>query len=165
MEDILIPIVAITGVFGSASFIAWVILEAIRTRQQATLAREFSNKLLDRVSSAQEFAAMMNSEAGERFLAHMSGARADSPAHTRILKSTQMGFVLLALGVGLFLFGFMTPALLLEANQTINVFATIATSLGAGLLLAAAAAYVISKSLGLLNGQPRSDRDDRLHTA
>jgi hypothetical protein len=153
MEDILIPLVAITGVFGSATFIAWVVLESIRNGRQTTLTREFTNKLLDRVTSGQELSALMTSDAGERLMGVLSGRTATTAAHARILKAMQTGFVLFTLGGGLFLFGFLTPTLSLEANQTVNVFGTIAASLGLGLLLAAGAAYRLSKSFGLLDGQ------------
>jgi hypothetical protein len=37
--------------------------------------------------------------------------------------------------------------------NTVNLFATIATSLGVGLLLSVAASFLMSKRLGLINGE------------
>lgn len=49
--EVLIPIFGIVGVFGCGAYIAYVILEGIRARQQARLTSEFHHKLLDRVAA------------------------------------------------------------------------------------------------------------------
>ena len=50
--EMLVAIVAISGAFGSTAYLAYVVLEAIRTRQRTRLTSEFQQKLLDRVGSA-----------------------------------------------------------------------------------------------------------------
>ncbi len=150
MNEVLIPIFAIVGSFGSLCYLAYVIRETIQSRQQGRLASEFNNKLLDRVSSAQELGALLNSDGGARLMATLSGPQRGT-AHERILKSLQAGLVLLALGVGLFVYSFFTPTLDYEAMQALAAFATIGVSLGVGLLLAAGAALTMSRRLGLLH--------------
>src|SRR5437870_2011290 len=105
--EALIPIVAIVGGIGSAIYLMYAILSAIRGRQQAVLTREFSNKLLDRVSSAHELTALMDSDGGKRLLTSISGGAGN--AHSRILSALQSGLVLSVVGVGFFLYAFMSP--------------------------------------------------------
>lgn len=96
MGDVLIPIFGIVGVFGSLSYVAYVILEGMRSRQQARLTSEFHHKLLDRVSSAQELGLLLNSEGGAKLLASLATPRSrGTNAHDRILRAAQTGLVLL----------------------------------------------------------------------
>jgi ABC-type protease/lipase transport system fused ATPase/permease subunit len=148
----LTAIVALISVFGSAAYFAYVVLEAIRSRQRTRLTSEFQQKLLDRISSAQELGAFLSSEGGARILATLSPARAAGAPHTRILRALQAGLVLFALGVALFVYIAIRP-LPIEGADAIAMIATISTALGVGLLAAAAASYRLSQRLGLLNGR------------
>jgi hypothetical protein len=151
----LVAIVAITGVFGSTAYIAYVVLEAIRSRQRARLTSEFQQKLLDRVGSAQELGAFLSSEGGARILESLSPAQAAGGPHQRILRALQAGLVLLALGIGLFIY-IGSRALPLEGEDAVAMIATISTAIGVGLLMAAGASYGMSRRMGLLN-HPNED--------
>jgi hypothetical protein len=159
-EDVLVPIFGIIGVFGSTAFIAYVILEMYRSRQRTRLMSEFHQKLLDRVTSAQDLGVLMNSSGGDRLLASLSGPAGAGP-HTRILRAVQSGLVLLTLGVGLFVIAWTIYP---TGRNELNVSAAISMSLGTGLLLSAAAAYALSKRMGLMNGEDRR-RIDPAHSA
>jgi hypothetical protein len=148
-EDVLVPIFGIIGVFGSTGFIAYVILEMYRSRQRTRLMSEFHQKLLDRITSAQDLGVLMNSAGGDRLLASLSGSAGAGP-HSRILRAVQSGLVLLTLGVGLFIIAW---AIYPTGRNELNVSAAISASLGAGLLLSAAAAYALSQRMGLMNGE------------
>jgi hypothetical protein len=161
----LVPVFGIVFFFGSACYVAYVILEGIRSRQQARLTSEFHQKLLDRVGSAQELSELLNSEGGARLLATMSpsGARQTGGVPFRILRALQAGLVLLALGIGLFIFA-GSRALSLEGADVVTMIATIATALGVGLLASAAASYVLSRRMGLLR-EPDSAAPNRMPMA
>ena len=79
--------------------------------------------------------------------------------HVRILRAVQSGLVLLAFGVGLFLFA-NARDLPGRADDGVVLFGTVATSIGIGLLLSASASYGLSKRMGLVDGEiagrPRS---------
>lgn len=152
MEDVLIPVVAITFGIGSFVYLVYACLELFRGYFQAKASREFSSKLLDRVSSAQDLAAVMSSEGGARLLATFAGT--STTAQTRILRALQSGLVLLVLGIGMFAYAFMSPTIPLEGFEMTTLFATLAVSLGVGLLLATGAALAMSRRLGLLDDQP-----------
>jgi hypothetical protein len=151
-SEMLVAIVSVLSLFGSGSYIAYVILAAIRSRQQTRLTSEFQQKLLDRIGSAQELGAFLSSEGGARILASLSPARATGSPHTRILRALQTGLVLLALGAGLFLY-IATRALPVEGEDVVAMIATVCTAIGTGLLVAAAASYHLSQRMGLLHSR------------
>jgi ABC-type protease/lipase transport system fused ATPase/permease subunit len=156
--EVLIPIFAISFVFGSLMYVAYVVLEAIRSRQHARLTSEFNHKLLDKVSSAQELSTLLNSDSGAKLLSSLQGWTRSTTPQARILRAIQSGLVLATLGIGLFMFAFWNPTLPREASDTVILFATVATSVGVGLLLSAGASYAISRRMGIL-----STPDDARH--
>lgn len=163
--DFLIPIVAIVGTFGSMSYIAYVILEGIRSRQQARIASEFNSKLFDRVGSTQELSLLLNSEGGERLLSTLTGRPLAGSAQMRIVKALTTGLVILVLGFGLFMYQWFSPALDIDAADGITLIAVVALSIGFGLLLAAGASYTLSKKLGLLDDPQRHQHGDSVRSA
>ena len=160
--EMLVSIVAITAVFGASAYIAYLIVEAMRARQRMRLTSEFQAKLLDRVGSAQELGAFLNSEGGARLLATMSPSRLEGGPHQRILRALQTGVVLLALGVALFVY-IGVRALPIAGEDVVAMIATVSCALGVGLLMAAGASYRVSTRMGLLN--TRRDEPDSAHVA
>lgn len=160
--EMLVAIVALTGAFGSGVYIASLIVEAIRSRQRTRLTSEFQAKLLDRVGSAQELGAFLNSEGGARMLATLSPTRLNGGPHQRILRALQAGLVLAALGVGLFLY-ISVRALPTEGEDIVAMIATVSCALGAGLLLASGASYAMSRRMGLFD--KRRDEAGSAHVA
>jgi hypothetical protein len=161
-----VVIVATLGIictFACIGYIAYVVLEAIRSRQRAQLTSEFQQKLLDRVGSTQELGSFLTSEGGARLLASLSPGLGGGP-HQRILRALQAGLVLLVLGLGLFAYTF-SRALPIEGEDALAMFATVSTALGIGLLLAAGASYALSRKMGLLDQQGRHETADRLPSA
>jgi hypothetical protein len=67
--------------------------------------------------------------------------------HTRIIGALQTAIVMLSLGVALLLLHNRVSG----AEQGFLIFGTIITVLGIGFGISSAAAYYLSKSLGLLN--------------
>jgi len=156
--------------------VAWVIhvvVDGFRRRQQIKVTTEFHGKLLDRIGSAKEFGEFLNTTGGARFLDSMTVEREGGGAQTRILRAVQGGFVFLALGIGLFVLigttdlGFSDfPGDVRRGDEEAGfaVMATIATSVGIGLLLSAFASYGLSKRLGLLDESDHR-RLDSAHSA
>jgi len=115
---------------------------------------EVHTKLLERMTSSDDLKAYMQSEAGQRFLQAsplaMEAANQQSMGapFSRILWSVQVGVVLIALGIG---FMFVRRGLETEVQQMIGAWGTLAIALGVGFAISAAASYVISSRLGLLD--------------
>src|SRR3954470_20878866 len=64
VEDVLIPIVIIPTVFGSFIWAIYLVVSAIRSRQQMRLSSEFHTKLLERIGSARELGELLNTDGG-----------------------------------------------------------------------------------------------------
>jgi hypothetical protein len=148
MPDLLIPIFGIVFSIGLTGYIAYVILEILRTRMRVRATTELQSKLIDRLG-AQDVGMFLNSESGAQMLRALAEHPGGDAAPTRILRALQSGLVLLAVGLGLAAYSAMRR-LSIEAADTVVFFAVVATALGIGLLAAAGASYMLSRRLGLL---------------
>ena len=144
----LIPIFITGFVFATISWIAYAILEAVRSRQRIRAVTELQGKLIDRLGG-QDMALFLGGEHGGQLLRALSEQPAGDAVHVRILRSLQAGIVLLMVGVSLFAYLRMRT-LPLEGEDVVAMLATLSTALGVGLLGAAAASYRLSRRLGLL---------------
>ena len=152
MEDILIPLAGILGAFGTITYIAYLIVDGVKFRQRALQARELQQKLLDRVSTAQDLGTVLSSPGTANLLTSLD-VQAAGPRE-RIVAAFQTGIVLGVLGVALFAYQWFMP--LSEDGRSANALvATIAVALGIGLIGSGAAAYAMSRRLGML--EPRTD--------
>jgi hypothetical protein len=140
-------ILGVVGGLGSIVVTGWivsVIVDGFRRRQQLRLSAEFQTRLLERIGSAREFGEFLATESGARFLDAISIDR--NSVQIGILHTLQSGVVALATGLGLFIL-----ARGKSYGEGLLIVATIALALGAGLLLASALSYLLSKRMGLLN--------------
>lgn len=160
----------VTILAGMAGFIAlaallsvfvWLVRAIIEHRRWLRLSRvqaEVHTKVMDRLTSNEDLLAYIQTPSGRRFLdaAPLSvegGPRRPGAPLASILWSLQGGVVLLTLGVGMW---FLQGRVLEEISEGLYVIGVIAVSLGAGFVLSALMAYVISTRLGLLE-PPKSE--------
>ena len=143
-EDILIPLggMLLTG------WMIYTIVAGIQNWHQRRTQAIFQSKMLDKIGSVNELGTFLNTDAGSRFLKGLTSEIA-SP-QIRILRGVQSGVVLAALGLGLYIYGWFSPAVPAEVINTVNAIATILFALGVGFLVAAALSYRLSKQMGLL---------------
>lgn len=146
-EDILIPIAGMV----MTAFVVYTIVEGIRRWHQQRVLNQFQIKLLDRIGSVSDLASFLNTEAGARFLKGLTTLSETAGPHVRILRAIQSGAVLATLGLGLYLYGWLTPTVRGEVTNSINAIATILFGIGAGFLISAAVSYRLSKQMGLLS--------------
>jgi hypothetical protein len=154
MEEILAGMGVGTGLLGLASVFIWLVKTIVDHRRWLRTSKvqvEMHTKLLDRLTTNEDLMAYAQSPAGSRFLestpiALDAETRASAPV-SRIIWSMQAGIVLMALGVGLL---WVQKNAIEEVRQAMNVMQAIVGSVGAGLLVSAVAAYVVSGRLGLL---------------
>lgn len=144
----LTAIVAIVAVFGSFSFLAWVVTDAIRRRRQLQVAADFHSKLLDKMQSPRELSDFLDSPGGSRFIHSISMERSH-PAH-RVLRATQVGVVLVAAGIGCRLVA-AQQVLHRDAVEGFTVLGILLLSIGIGYLFSAGLSYGLSRSFGLFN--------------
>lgn len=146
MDD-LIPILGILSVFGSTSFLAWIIVDGLRRKAQLRVMSDFHNKLLDRISNGKELADFMDSPGGTRFIDSISTERTH-PAQ-RILRAVQIGIVLCSAGIGCRVVGWQSTIVAREAAEGFVVLGILLLSVGIGYLVSAAASFGLGRSLGV----------------
>lgn len=129
------------------------IVEYRRWHRISKVNAEVHNKILDRFGSNDELLAYIDSPAGRRFLeATPIAPNAIAPARVgapfgRILLSVQLGVLLIALGVGLWI---VSNRAIEEVQQLLVGLSVVGFCLGIGCVVSAAASYVLSRRLGLL---------------
>jgi hypothetical protein len=147
---------AVAGVFLTVTFVLiWIVrtlVEYRRWNRTSKIHTEVNNKLLDRFTSNEELLAYIQTPAGRKFI-ESAPLPIDTPARqvaaplSRILWSVQVGVVLAAGGVGLF---YVSRRVIEEVAQPFFAVAVLAISFGVGFAASAAASYVLSRRLGLL---------------
>jgi len=150
------PFLVFVIILGALLWVFKVILENRRWGKVAKVQAEVHSKLMEKFGSSQELLAYMGTDAGKRFLESQpfqleaEGARPTPYPVGRILLSVQLGMVVLLVGLGLL---FLRSHLTAGAEGCL-IFGTLATTIGFGFLLSAAASYGLSQHLGLLEGVP-----------
>lgn len=143
-EIIIVPSILIT-----VGFIVWVTITGWQRRQRLKLMTDFNTRLLDRLGSVKDFAEFIQTDVGAQFMENMAAETPVYAPHERILRATQLGIVLLALGGGLLFlarhFGWG------EEYEAYLAFGVIAISLGIGFAVSSGVSYTLASALGLLN--------------
>ncbi|MGH9310779.1 MAG: hypothetical protein ACRD1U_15490 [Vicinamibacterales bacterium] len=156
VQGILAGLAGLTAAGIVLGTLIWLIRTALDHRRWNRLSKiqaEVHTKLMDRFSSNDELLTYVQTPSGRRFLeSGPSPLQEAGPAmaapFSRILWSVQAGAVLLVSGVGmLFLSGRAVP----DAREFFYIAGCLATAIGAGFVVSAAASYVLSKRLGLLD--------------
>ena len=152
------------GIAGFTAFligigvVIWIIRLVVLQRRWNRISKvQFDThaKLLDRFTSNEDLLAYIQTPAGRRFLEAMPIPIQDQPRAigaplSRILWSVQAGVVLAAAGAGLLV---ISSNFTDEPAQFFMVVGVIILALGAGFLISALAAYVISRRLGLMDSE------------
>lgn len=136
--------------------IGWLVWVLTRTEHLRVKARvEFQNRLLEKISSAEDFVQMMRSEEGRAFIEAVS---VDNPSmREQILGSAQKGVIFTAIGAGGLLLRWIFPM-----GYGVFILASVlAGAVGVGFLISSAVSYRLSKSWGLLSETKRIDYRDR----
>jgi hypothetical protein len=151
LTEVLIISVLFPTVFGSLVWIVYLIVSAVRARQQTRLSSEFHTKLLERIGSARELGELLNTEGGRNLLETLVVDRMPAPQQ-RILRAAQLGTVLVTVGVGVWLaLMFAVRDWPRGVGSAVFVIASVVVATGSGLLLSAKVSHSISKRLGLLD--------------
>jgi hypothetical protein len=162
LENFLAGLAGLTAFAVGIGTLIWLIRTVLDHRRWNRLSKiqaEVHTKLMDRFSSNEELLTYVQTPSGRRFLESgpsplQEAMPAMSAPFARILWSVQAGAVLLVTGLGLlFLSGRAIP----EVSDFFYIAGCLATALGAGFIVSAAAAYVLSRRLGLLEPPAQSN--------
>jgi hypothetical protein len=147
---IMTVLLLVTGV------LVWLVRTVVDYRRWIRLTRvqtETHTKLLDRLTTQDDLLAYMQTPAGRRFLE--SAPIALDPASrplgaplSRVLWSVQAGVVLALGGVGMLI---VSSRAIPDIAQGLSAIGILALALGAGFIVSAAIAYVLSSRLGLFD--------------
>jgi hypothetical protein len=135
--------------------VVWLIKMLVDHRRWSRLSKiqtEVHNKVLDRMQSNEDLLAYIQTPAGRRFLESapipLDSPRAIGAPLGRILWSAQAGAVLTVLGIGIEIVAQNT---LEEVAPPLAAMGAIVIALGAGFLVSAVLAYLLTRRFGLLN--------------
>ena len=123
--------------------ILYMLFATYQTRQRMSLHRA----VIEKFSSAADFAAFMQSPAGQRFIMELAAHQAPARA---VIAAIQKGIVLVLLGGGVCWVGAR-----LESKAEVVAIGMLLLCVGAGVLISAGISYRLSKSWGLLDQTTR----------
>ncbi len=141
LAPVLIPI----GILAILGWIVRIIVQNVRQQRIAKLQADLQTRLLEKFGTPQDLIGYLESPAGQKFLDSATIERRNP--YGRILGSVQAGLILALVGVALFFLEGRWP----ETQEGFLFLATLSLALGIGFLLSAIAAYMLSKSWGLLD--------------
>lgn len=154
----------IGGFLGVSAFIGvltWLVKALVQHRRWLRASRvqaEVHAKIMDRMTTNEELLAYVQSPAGRRFLESTPLPEADAPRSAApvgpIIWSMMAGIVLATAGLG---FRLSAGSITNEAANAFNIVGTIIVALGAGFVLSAVMAYLVSSRLGLFPQRQRPD--------
>lgn len=145
MQDLLPIIVLTTGTIA----IAWIIsliIAALRHRSHLRAQTDFHNRMMEKFSTAEEFTAYLQSDAGKSFFENLATEPISSPTR-KILGSIQKGAILTLLGLGLFSMGNYFPG---DQGNILIIFGVISFTVGAGFLVSSFISYRLAKAWELI---------------
>ena len=151
----------VVGIMSLVAFVlTWLIRTVIDYRRWSRLSKvqaEVNNKLFDRFSANEDLLAYIQSPAGRRFLeaapivSSPQSYRPMGAPTSRILFSVQAGIIIGITALGIL---FVSGRVIEEVAQPLFAIATIGISLGIGFVVSSAAAYVLSRNMGLIEQPP-----------
>jgi len=150
-------IIIVPALWVMIAFIIWVVVNGWQRRLRLKLTTEFNSKLLDRIGSVKDFNDFLQTDGGAKFMDSMTVERSSSRPEDSILRASQIGIVLMMLGVGVLTLGRYFTARYAESGdfEVLTVIGVIAGSLGLGFLISAGASYRLARMLGVLGGNGR----------
>ncbi len=159
MENTLGGLAGLTVFIVVTMVLVWITRSIVNHRRWLRVSKtqtEVHTKLLDRFSSSDELLAYIKTPAGSRFLESAPlNLDSDSPRSVhaplnRILWSVQAGVILLIGGAALVFARHQIDVE--EVRQMLYLLGTVAAGIGIGFIVSAAASFILSRRLGLLDG-------------
>ena len=146
MED-LMPIVVLVTMTIAAAWVISLIIGAFRHRAHLRAQTDFHNRMMEKFSSAEEFTAYLQSDAGKSFFDNLANEPA-TPLN-KILSSIKIGTILTLLGLGLFILGNTSKTE--DAANALFIISTISFMVGVGFLISSAISYRLAKAWNLIS--------------
>lgn len=149
----------IIGPIGILAVIGWwfkIVITNIRIQKTVRVQAEIQKQLLDKFDSAEDLKIYLQSDIGSKLMQNVTPERG-SP-YGKILGSIQSGLILSLGGLAILFIRMQSIVVNSDESLALLFIGGLASALGIGFLVSAAAAYWLSRSWGLVNGQPESQR-------
>jgi hypothetical protein len=140
-------VIIVPTLFATIGFIVWTIASNWQRTRHLREMTAFHARIIDRMGSIRDFNEFLQTPGGLQFMNAITGDKGPTGPRERILRAVQTGIVLGSVGGGCL---FLSDMFQYEASDLFTVAGVILLSLGIGFLLAAGAAYGLSKRLGVL---------------
>lgn len=140
-------IIIVPALFATICFVVWTIASNWQRTRHLRDMTAFHSRVIDRMGSIKDFNDFLQTPGGTQFMNAITADKGPSGPTERILRAVQSGIVLASVGGGCLVLADMFQR---EASDAFTVAGVILLSLGIGFLMAAGAAYVLSKRLGVL---------------
>jgi hypothetical protein len=140
-------IVIVPALFGTICFVVWTVASHWQRNRHLREMTAFHARIIDRMGSIKDFNDFLQTPGGTQFMNAITADKGPTGPRDRILRAVQTGIVLSSVAVGCL---FLARAFRYEASDLFTVLGVILLSLGVGFLLAAGAAYGLSRRLGVL---------------
>jgi len=98
-------LIIVPALFIMIGFVIWVLVNGRQRSLRLKLTTEFNSKLLDRIGSVKDFNDFLQTEGGVKFMDSLTVERSSSRPQDSILRATQIGIVLIMLGLGVLTLG------------------------------------------------------------
>ena len=126
--------------------VLYLFFSAYQTRQRMSAFKA----VIDKFSAAEDFAAFLQSPAGQKFVTGLSGS--ESPARA-VIGGIQKGIILVLLGGGVWWTGAT-----IESEAEVATIGVLLMCVGMGLLISAGISYRMARSLGFMD---KADTESR----
>lgn len=123
----------------------YLVFSGYQTKQRMSVRRT----VIEKFSSAQDFAAFLQSPGGQKFIADLSGS--ENPART-VMAAIERGIILVLLGGGVWWAGVK-----IQSMAEVASIGVLLLCVGIGILVSAGISYRLSKSWGLIGEHPGED--------
>ena len=142
-EVIILPVL-----FATIGFVVWTIASSWQRSRHVWEMTQFHSRVIDRMGSIKDFNDFLQTPGGMQFMNAITADKGPTGPRERILRAVQTGIVLASVAVGFLL---LSDSFQGDASDLFTVLGVILLSLGMGFLVAAGAAYGLSRRLGLLD--------------
>lgn len=160
MEDLL-PIVSLPALFFACAWVLGLIIAAFKQRATLRTQADLQNKILEKFSTAADFTAYLETDAGRRFFEN-NYVEPITPL-SKIINSIKYGTLLTFVGFGFFVL--MATSRTEDAAYILSIIGTTALTLGIGFLVSSAVSYRLAKSWGLISASGKPQVNQTVSTA
>jgi hypothetical protein len=138
------PMIILPAFFLLVAFVLWLAVTAAQRSRRLRLLTEFHSRLIDRLGSVKDFAEFAGTDAGRQILNALAVDDLATAPDDRILRATEIGIVLVSLGIGLLYLG---RYFAFDGREAFTAVGVVGLSLGVGFLVSSVVSFGLARAL------------------